>query len=173
MWPLDQKNTVLDLKFLSLAISDTFDISNIHNAADLLKWLINTLHEEALSIQIQGLLEGGDKEEEAKITQESPIFKTMPNISKSFKIPRHDIETEPKKDRKHINRQTRDQDELMDIIVAPTFQYNISEESHESYNEKIIIKKQASLNSNQSSKQGFFIEKNHATNRDSKIRPKS
>ena len=41
-----------DLKFLSLAISDTFDVLKNHNAADVLKWIINTLHEEALCIQI-------------------------------------------------------------------------------------------------------------------------
>ena len=48
-------NKQTDLKFLSLAISDTFDVLKNHNAADVLKWIINALHEEALCIQIQGL----------------------------------------------------------------------------------------------------------------------
>ena len=39
-----------DLKFLSLDITETFDVLSNHNAADVLKWMINTLHEEALLI---------------------------------------------------------------------------------------------------------------------------
>lgn len=42
------QSDIIDLKFLSLELSDTFSLWENHNAADVLKWLINALHDDFL-----------------------------------------------------------------------------------------------------------------------------